>query len=234
MSLEVRGLSVAYQGVRALQGIDLRVAPGEIVALVGSNGAGKTSLLNAVMRLVECDAGSIHVHGQDVREMEPWDVCRLGVGYAPEGRRLFTGLTVRENIICGALHISKRARAEGVDYVLGIFPELKDRLAQPVETLSGGQQQMVAVARALVDRPPLVLLDELSLGLAPVLASRLLESVSELKAGNVSVLLVEQNVRRALEIASRGYVIVEGQITLQDASSVLLSGMDVEHAFLGL
>lgn len=234
LSLDVRGAALSYQGVRALRGVDVRVGAGEVVALIGSNGAGKTSLLNAVMGLVRLDQGAIAIHGVDLAGLEPWEIRRLGVGYAPEGRRLFTGLTVRENIVCGALHLHRKRREEGVERVLALFPELKDRLHQFVETLSGGQQQMVAVGRALVDSPRLLLLDELSLGLAPVVASRLFDALAQLREGDVSVLLVEQNMRRALEVATRGYVMVEGRIELAGESSALRGDPTVENAYLGL
>lgn len=233
-ALRVEGVAVAYQGVRALRGVSIEVGPGEVVALVGANGAGKTSLLNSIMGLVRPYEGSITVHGVQIAALEPWDIRRLGVGYAPEGRRLFSGLTVRENILCGALHINRRQRDQGLDYVLTLFPELKDRLNQFVETLSGGQQQMVAVSRALVGTPKLLLLDELSLGLAPVVTSRLFQALEELKQGDVAVLLVEQNVRRALEVATRGYVIVEGSIEIAGQSDELLRDTNLEHAYLGL
>jgi branched-chain amino acid transport system ATP-binding protein len=233
-ALRVEGVAVSYQGVRALRGVSIQVGLGEVVALVGANGAGKTSLLNSIMGLVRPDEGSITVQGVQIAGLEPWDIRRLGVGYAPEGRRLFSGLTVRQNIICGALHIDRRRREQGLEYVLTLFPELKDRLGQLVETLSGGQQQMVAVSRALVDIPKLLLLDELSLGLAPVVTSRLFRALEELKQGDVSVLLVEQNVRRALEAATRGYVIVEGSIEFAGESDALLRDTNLEHAYLGL
>lgn len=225
---------MSYHGVRALRRVSLHVGPGEVVALVGANGAGKTSLLNSIMGLVRPDEGSITVQGAQTAGLEPWDIRRLGVGYAPEGRRLFSGLTVRENIVCGALHIDRRHREHGLDYVLTLFPELKERLGQLVETLSGGQQQMVAISRALVDTPKLLLLDEVSLGLAPVLTSRLFRALEELKQGDVSILLVEQNVRRALEVASRGYVIVEGSIKFDGQSDVLLRETNLDQTYLGL
>jgi len=233
-SLDVRGVALSYQGVRALRGVDVSVDVGEVVALIGSNGAGKTSLLNAIMGLVRPEEGSIAVHGVELAGLEPWEIQRLGVGYAPEGRRLFAGLTVRENIACGALHIDRKRREEGLERVLELFPELKDRLGQPVETLSGGQQQMVALGRALVGSPRLLLADEVSLGLAPVVASRLFKALAQLREGDVSVLLVEQNMRRALEVATRGYVMVEGRIQLAGESSALLSDANVEKAYLGL
>lgn len=234
LSLDVRGLALSYHGVRALRNVDVNVEVGEVVALVGSNGAGKTSLLNAIMGLVPPDQGTIAVHGVELANLQSWEIRRLGVGYAPEGRRLFTGLTVRENILCGALHINRKHRAEGLERVLALFPELSDRLHQVVETLSGGQQQMVAVGRALVDSPRLLLLDELSLGLAPVVASRLFKALAQLRDGDVSVLLVEQNMRRALEVASRGYVMVEGRIALSGESATLLNDTNVEKTYLGL
>ncbi len=219
--LEVRGLDVFYGRVRALSGVGLSVARGEMVTIVGPNGAGKTTLLRAIMGLVPARAGTVTVEGRSITGEPTEGIVRLGLGMVPEGRDLFAPLTVRENLVLGAYSRPRRARRAAMtadlDGVLALFGALKARLGTPAGTLSGGEQQMVAIGRALMARPRLLLLDEPSVGLAPLVISVIFRALETLKAEGLTILLVEQNARAAFRIADRGYALSPGGIIAEAA-----------------
>jgi branched-chain amino acid transport system ATP-binding protein len=227
--LEVRRLQVHYRGIRAVKGIDLDVAEGELVCLIGANGAGKSSTLKAICRLIASDSTRLSYLGEDVRRSAVHELPRKGLVMVPEGRGVFPQLTVHENLAMGAY-----ARGGGdpaAQYER--FPRLKERRHQIAGTLSGGEQQMLAIARALMSEPKLLLLDEPSMGLAPQMVTRIFEIVREIAAQGVTILLVEQNALLALELAHRGYVMESGQISLSGSGRELLSNPAVREAYLG-
>ena len=231
--LEVRDLSVSYGGIRALHGVSLRVEEGEIVALLGSNGAGKTTTLRAMSGLVPY-AGSIVFDGHDLRKTSPDQIVRLGLGHAPEGRRVFTRMTVRENLALGAYTVRSNNEIERrLAFVVETFPRLEERLSQSAGTLSGGEQQMLAIGRALMSAPRLLMLDEPSLGLAPIVVQTIFGVIKSLNATGTTVLLVEQNAQQALRIANRGYVLETGQMRFEDTGAALLENPAVAEAYLG-
>ncbi|HYD43493.1 MAG TPA: ABC transporter ATP-binding protein [Anaeromyxobacter sp.] len=233
--LQLRGLEVRYGNVRALHGIDLAVHEGEIVTILGANGAGKSTTLRAVSGLLRPSAGQILYQGSDVRAVPAHALVHKGIAHAPEGRRLFGTLTVQENLTLGAFSRSDRAAvAETEAWVLGLFPALRGREAQLAGTLSGGEQQMLAIARALMARPRLLLLDEPSLGLAPLVVKTIFRTIREInEAHGVTIVLVEQNARAALRLAHRGYVMEVGRIVLEDAAAALAANPRVQKAYLG-
>ena len=234
-SLEVDGLRVSYGGVPAVSKVDLRVAPGEIVALVGGNGMGKSTTLRAIAGLNACDAGHIHFDGAAIDGVPAHRRVPLGLSLVPEGRRLFPRLTVQRNLELGAYTRQDRHEiAESLDRATALFPVLRERRAQLAGTMSGGEQQMLAIARALMARPRFLMLDEPSWGVAPKLVTRILDAIVDINAGGVSILLVEQNVGRALSIANRGYVIQTGRIVLEGAGADLLGDESVKKAYLGM
>ena len=231
--LEVRNLSVRYGGINALDEVDLTVEPGEVVTLLGANGAGKTTLLRAISRIVEPHAGSIHFDGADLTRVGAPQAVALGIAQSPEGRRVLARQTVRDNLLLGAWTRKDDEVAADVDTAFGRFPRLKARADQPAGTLSGGEQQMLAIARALMSRPRLLLLDEPSLGLAPKLVREIFGIVAELHATGVTILLVEQNASLALQQADRGYVLEAGQMTLTGPAAELMADDRVRQAYLG-
>jgi branched-chain amino acid transport system ATP-binding protein len=235
MLLRVENLEVSFGAVRALQGVSLAVAPGEIVALIGSNGAGKTTLLRTISSLVRPAAGAIVFDGGiRLDHLPPHAVVRAGVSHVPEGRQVFGNLTVRENLALGAYQRRDRAgiRAE-MQRVFELFPVLAERLQQPAGTLSGGEQQMLAIGRALMAQPRLLLLDEPSLGLAPQVVQTIFAILREINGRGTTILLVEQNAHMALRIAQRGYVLQTGQMVLEDSGANLLASPEVRSAYLG-
>jgi branched-chain amino acid transport system ATP-binding protein len=233
--LALSGLEVRYGPVVALRGVSLEVRKGEVVALLGANGAGKSTLLNAVAGLMPATAGQIEIDGHGVAGSAPESIVRRGVALAPEGRRVFAGLSVEDNLRLGAAIVTDRdKRAELRSSALELFPVLAARLSQHAGTLSGGEQQMLAIARALMSEPKLLLLDEPSLGLAPIIVGQLFDLIAGLRERGVTILLVEQNVRRSLEIADRGYVLANGSIQTHGDSAELLRSADLENAILGL
>jgi branched-chain amino acid transport system ATP-binding protein len=233
--LEARGLRIAYGDATAVWDASLSVGAGELVAVVGPNGAGKTTLINAVAGILAVRAGTLTLDGRDLTRLPPHAVCGHGVALVPEGRRLFTSMTVEENLEMGAYTPGARARrAETIERVYAIFPLLRERQRQRAGTLSGGQQQMVAIGRALMARPRLLLLDEPSLGLAPSIVDLLFGTIVEIHATGVAVLLVEQNVTRALAIASRAYVLDGGRTVAEGTPADLHARADVRHAYLGV
>jgi branched-chain amino acid transport system ATP-binding protein len=227
--LEVRGLEVHYRGIQAVKGVDLDVADGELVCLIGANGAGKSSTLKAICRLIASDSTRLSYQGGDISRAAVHELPRKGLVMVPEGRGVFPQLTVHENLAMGAY-----ARGGGdpaAQYER--FPRLKERRHQTAGTLSGGEQQMLAIARALMSEPKLLLLDEPSMGLAPQMVARIFEIVREIAAQGVTILLVEQNALLALELAHRGYVMESGQISLSGSGQELLSNPAVREAYLG-
>ena len=232
--LEVTGLRVAYGGINAVKGIDLSVQRGELVTLIGANGAGKTTTLKALAGLLHPAGGAIRYEGADVTGMPAHALVRRGLALVPEGRGVFPRLTIEENLAMGAYARRDKAqvRADG-DRAYGLFPRLAERRRQLAGTLSGGEQQMLAIARALMSRPKLLLLDEPSMGLAPLMVHRIFETVRQVASEGVTLLLVEQNAKVALEISSRGYVMESGNIVLAGAARELLGNAQVRHAYLG-
>jgi branched-chain amino acid transport system ATP-binding protein len=232
--LELEDLAVAYGKRRALDGLHLSVGPGEIVTLLGANGAGKSTTLRAVSGLVRPTRGRIRYKGRDITQAPADTIVAAGVSHVPEGREIFPEFTVHENLLVGA-HTVERARvAERLESVFGLFPVLRDRRAQTAGTLSGGEQQMLAIGRALMTRPRLLLLDEPSLGLAPILAREIFRVIRRINDDGVAVLLVEQNARRALALAARGYVLETGRLVTSGTSAGLTADARVRSAYLGL
>ncbi|HSA91344.1 MAG TPA: ABC transporter ATP-binding protein [Burkholderiales bacterium] len=229
MLLEVKGLEVHYGGIRAVKGIDLEVDEGELVCLIGANGAGKTTTLKAICRLVHSQARTLSYAGKDISRAALHELPRQGLVMVPEGRGVFPRLTVEENLAMGAY---ARGGADP-EKQYATFPRLRERRLQVAGTLSGGEQQMLAIARALMGDPKLLLLDEPSMGLAPMMVARIFEVVAEIAARGVTILLVEQNARLALELAHRGYVMESGAIALSGKSTDLLSDSRVKEAYLG-
>jgi branched-chain amino acid transport system ATP-binding protein len=231
--LEVRGLEVHYGGIRAVKGIDLDVGAGELVCLIGANGAGKSSTLRAICGLLPGRSGQVRYAGEDVARVQTHDLPRRGLVMVPEGRGIFPQLTVAENLAMGAYTRDDAEIAQDAERQYRTFPRLKERHAQVAGTLSGGEQQMLAIARALMARPRLLLLDEPSMGLAPRLVAKIFEIVREIAGRGVTILLVEQNARLALEVAHRGYVMESGTIGLEGEAGALLENPRVREAYLG-
>ena len=232
--LEVRGLKVAYGGIQAVKGIDLSVGQGELVTLIGANGAGKSTTLKALAGLLRPAAGSIHYNGADITARPAFELVRRGLALVPEGRGVFGRLTVEENLAMGAYSRRDPAGiAADRDRVYGLLPRLAERRRQPGGTLSGGEQQMLALGRALMSRPRMLLLDEPSMGLAPLIVQTIFETIRAIAAEGVTLLLVEQNAKLALETCHRGYVMESGLIALADETSRLLVNPQVRQAYLG-
>ena len=229
MLLEVKGLEVRYGGIRAVKGVDLEVDEGELVCLIGANGAGKTTTLKAICRLVHSQSRTISYRGKDISRAAVYELPRQGLVMVPEGRGIFPQLTVEENLAMGAY---ARGSADP-EKQYATFPRLRERRLQIAGTLSGGEQQMLAIARALMSDPKLLLLDEPSMGLAPMMVARIFEIIGEIAARGVTILLVEQNARLALELAHRGYVMESGAIALAGKSTDLLNDGRVKAAYLG-
>jgi branched-chain amino acid transport system ATP-binding protein len=233
--LEVRDLDVSYGAIRALRGVSLSVERGQIVTLIGANGAGKSTTLRALSGLVAPTRGTITLDGQSLIGLHAHEIVRLGLSHAPEGRGIFPNLTVRDNLELGAYTRSDRAGiARDLARQLERFPRLGERIGQMAGTLSGGEQQMLAVARALMARPRLLLLDEPSLGLAPQVVQTIFGIIREINSDGVTILLVEQNARMALSIAHHGYVLETGQIKMSDAAAKLAASDEVRKAYLGV
>jgi branched-chain amino acid transport system ATP-binding protein len=232
--LEVDELVARYGRITALDGVSLTVDEGEIVTLIGANGAGKTTTLRAISGLVRAASGTVRFAGRDVTRLAPNEIVRAGIGHAPEGRRIFPRMTVRENLELGAY--TRRAKpeiAEDLERVLTVFPRLRERYNQKGGTMSGGEQQMLAIARALMSRPRLLLLDEPSLGLSPKLVQTIFEVIRDINRRGTTILLIEQNARQALAVASRGYVLEVGRIAHAGAASELVASEAVRAAYLG-
>jgi branched-chain amino acid transport system ATP-binding protein len=232
--LELKRLQVAYGGIHAVKGIDLTVAQGELVCLIGANGAGKTTTLKGITGLQPVKSGSIHYNGEDITGKPAFQLVRKGLSMVPEGRGVFGALTIEENLAMGAYTRDDRAEIrQDVERVFGLFPRLKERRKQTAGTLSGGEQQMLAMGRALMSRPKLLLLDEPSMGLAPLMVQKVFETVLAVSKEGVTILLIEQNAKLALEVSGRGYVMESGEITLHGEAKQLLSDPKVRAAYLG-
>ena len=231
--LAIQSLEVSFGAVRVLRGISFAVGAGQIVALLGANGAGKTTTLRAVSGLIQVSSGQILLDGEDLAGLPPHVVNRRGVALCPEGRRLFANLTVQENLLLGGYGRPKASRSRDLDWVLATFPRLRERLDQRAGTLSGGEQQMVALGRALMSRPRVLLLDEPSLGLAPLLVGEVFRIIKEINQRGATVLLVEQNARAALDIAHYAYVLENGRLVLEGGGEELLAHPHLQQAYLG-
>ena len=233
--LDLKSIEVRYGAAIALRDVSMHIAPGELVCVVGPNGAGKTTLINTIAGIHSVVSGSIRMDDRDVTHLPPHRFCEAGMAIVPEGRRLFTTMTVRENLELGSYRAgAKPRRKESLERVCAMFPVLRTCLDRPAGSLSGGQQQMVAIARALMARPRLLLLDEPSLGLAPIIVIEMFNIIQRVNAEGVAVLLVEQNVAMALEVATRAYVIEEGRIAAEGTPQELLAQPHIRRAYLGL
>ncbi len=232
--LQVKGLKVAYGGIQAVKGVDFEVREGELVSLIGSNGAGKTTTMKAITGILPINDGDIEYLGKSIRGQGPWDLVKQGLAMVPEGRGVFARMTITENLQMGAYIRNDKAQiVEDIEKVFTIFPRLKERKDQLAGTLSGGEQQMLAMGRALMSRPKVLLLDEPSMGLSPIMVDKIFEVVRDVYAQGVTILLVEQNASRALAIADRGYVMESGVVTMNGDAKAMLSDPRVRAAYLG-
>jgi branched-chain amino acid transport system ATP-binding protein len=232
--LEISGLTSRYGRIPALGGIDLTIAEGELLVLVGGNGAGKTTLLRAISGIQPTSGGTIRFAGADITALAPHRRVQLGISQVPEGRQVFGPLSVADNLLLGGYTRPKREASDDIQKIFEMFPALAERRSQPAGTLSGGQQQMLAIGRALMARPKLLLLDEPSMGLAPMLVKEIFRAIVALKQQGATIFLVEQNAHAALAIADRGYVLETGRIVLQDSGKALLANERVKQAYLGI
>ena len=233
--LEIEDIKVRYSGLPVLQGVSLHVDTGETVSVLGANGAGKSTLLRAVMGAQPAFAGCIRFEGREIQKLRTPDIVNLGIVYVPEEKMLFSPITVEENLLLGAYVLKDETRIRAnLAFVYRLFPRLEERRRQPASTLSGGEQQMVAIGRGLMSNPRILMLDEPSLGLAPVLVDEVLDTVRKLKEEGMTILLVEQNVREALDLADRGYILQTGRIVGEGTGAQLMASDQVKSAFLGL
>jgi branched-chain amino acid transport system ATP-binding protein len=231
--LEVEDIHTFYGSIEALKGVSLTVEEGEVATLIGSNGAGKSTTLRSISGLSPARLGTIRFEGRDITSTAPQEIVGLGIAQAPEGRHCFARMTVRENLDLGAYLRRGPGVREDLDRVFSLFPRLQERERQRAGTMSGGEQQMLAIGRALMARPRLLLLDEPSMGIAPILVQRIYETIGEINRGGVAILLVEQNANYALDISRRGYVLETGRVALADDSASLRSNPEVQRAYLG-
>jgi branched-chain amino acid transport system ATP-binding protein len=233
--LEIKNLTVNYGAISALQSVSLQVQQGDIVTLIGSNGAGKTTTLKTISGLLKPKGGEVFYQGNNISGLPPHEIVKLGISHVPEGRMIFANLTVWENLQMGAyLQKDKVVIQNEADYIFGIFPRLKERQAQIAGTLSGGEQQMLAIGRALMSRPKFLMLDEPSLGIAPILVKTIFEKIVEInRERGITILLVEQNANLALQVSRYGYVLETGRVTLQDKSEALRQNEQVKNSYLG-
>ncbi|MBQ6537158.1 MAG: ABC transporter ATP-binding protein [Firmicutes bacterium] len=233
--LKVSNLVLGYDNVPVVFDVSLEVKEKEVVSIVGSNGAGKTTILRGLSGLIRPMGGSIEFLGQDITKTPAHKLVKMGISHVPEGRQLFGKLTVRENLMMGAYTLKdEAAKKDALDQVYHLFPRLKEREDQAAETFSGGEQQMLAIARGMMSKPKLLMIDEMSLGLAPVLVDRVMDSLKEIRATGITVLIVEQKVKEALELADRGYVLATGRILQEGPSKELLESDVVKKAYLGM
>lgn len=232
--LKIENLNIKYGAIHAVKGIDLEVKQGEIVTLIGANGAGKTSILKALSGLVKASEGTITYEGHSLNKMSAQDIMKLGISHVPEGRRIFSGMSVLENLELGAYQRKdKEGIKQDLESIYQRFPILKDRSKQNAATLSGGEQQMLAMGRAMMSKPKLLLLDEPSMGLAPILVREIFSIIEDIKKQGVTVLLVEQNARMALSIADRAYVLETGKVVMSGTGKELAESEDIQKAYLG-
>jgi branched-chain amino acid transport system ATP-binding protein len=232
--LEVERIDVFYGRIQALRGVSLQVDEGEIVTIIGANGAGKTTTVRAISGLTPAASGTVRVRGEDITRLQAEDVVTKGVGHAPEGRRIFSRMTVRENLELGAYIRRDGAARSDMERVYMLFPRLKERQGQLAGTLSGGEQQMLCIGRALMSRPRILLLDEPSLGLAPIMVDTIFQVIRDINKEGTTILLIEQNALKALGVAARGYVLETGRIVKEGTSKALLESPDVQRAYLGV
>jgi len=231
--LKVSGLKVAYGGIQAVKGVSLEVQQGELVSLIGANGAGKTTTLKAITGLQAPGSGDIEFMGRSIKGQGPWDLVKQGLVMVPEGRGTFTRMTITENLQMGAFVRDDKEIDADIEKVFGIFPRLKERRAQLAGTMSGGEQQMLAMGRALMARPKVLLMDEPSMGLSPIMVDKIFEVVADIHSQGTTILLVEQNASRALALANRGYVMESGEVTMSGDAKALLNDPKVRAAYLG-
>lgn len=232
--LKITSLKVSYGGIQAVKGVDFEVREGELVTLIGSNGAGKTTTMKAITGSLPINDGDIEYRGKSIRGQGPWDLVKQGLAMVPEGRGVFTRMTIMENLLMGAyIRVDKAQVKQDIERVFGIFPRLRERKDQLAGTLSGGEQQMLAIGRALISRPKVLLLDEPSMGLSPILVDTIFDVIRDVYAQGVTILLVEQNASRALAIANRGYVMESGLITMSGQGQAMLKDPKVRAAYLG-
>lgn len=233
--LQLENLEVYYGSIRALNGINLRVDMGEVVTMIGANGAGKSTMIRTISGLIRPKSGKVLFEGEDITSVPPHQLVEMGICQSPEGRRIFANMTVRENLELGGYvhHRNKRQIREDYDRVLSLFPRIKDRLNQSAGTLSGGEQQMLAIGRALMSKPRLLMLDEPSLGLAPIMVRQIFDILQDINQQGVTILLVEQNAWQALRIAKRGYVLETGSVVMENDTQSLLADEGVKNAYLG-
>jgi branched-chain amino acid transport system ATP-binding protein len=231
--LEVEDIHTRYGSIEALKGVSLRVDEGEVVTLIGANGAGKSTTLRSISGLTPASAGTIRFAGQDTTRLPAHEVVGLGIALSPEGRHCFARMTVRENLDLGAFRRRGPEVGEDLERVYSLFPRLKERERQRAGTMSGGEQQMLAIGRALMARPRLLMLDEPSMGIAPILVQRIYQTIAEINRSGVAILLVEQNANYALDLAQRGYVLETGNVVLADDSGKLRANPEVQRAYLG-
>lgn len=233
--LQVEDIKVRYSGLPVLQGVSVKVGPGEIVCVIGANGAGKSTLLRAIMGSQRVFEGRVIFMGREIHKLRTEKIVQMGIIYVPEEKMLFRPLSVEENLALGAYTIKEKQKIqENLEFVYSLFPSLKERRSQAASTLSGGEQQMVAIGRGLMSRPQILMLDEPSLGLAPILVDEVLDTVRRLKEEGITILLVEQNVREALDLADRGYVLRTGRVVAEGAGEELLESDMFRTAFLGI
>ena len=233
--LQVNEVDVFYGGIQALWGVSLHVRSGEIVALIGANGSGKSTLLDAISGLIRPAGGSIEFEGESINRLDPYKIVSLGISQIPEGRRVFPELSVRDNLLLGAYNRTARSRREeNLEMVHELFPVLKERKKQTAKTLSGGQQQMLALGRGLMSSPKLMLIDEMSLGLAPIVINEVYKALREMRERGITILFVEQNVRRSLDEADRAYIMEAGHIVLAGKSEDLCEEEEVKKAYFGI
>jgi branched-chain amino acid transport system ATP-binding protein len=232
--LEVKDLHVSYGNIQALRGVSFTISPGETVAIIGNNGAGKTTTVKTISGLLKPRSGEIRFMGERIDSLRPDQIVRLGISHSPEGRKVFPAMTVRENLLMGAYsRSSKKEISQSLDYVLELFPRLKERYSQYSATLSGGEQQMLAIGRALMTDPKLLILDEPSLGLAPLLIRQIFDLIRVIQEKGIMILLIEQNARQALKVAHRGIVLETGKVSYQDEARSMLQSDRVRKAYLG-
>lgn len=232
--LRLENIDVYYGQSQALDDISISISEGEFVTIIGANGAGKTTIMKCIMGLHRPNNGRIYFRDKDITDLKPWERAALGIGYIPEGRRVFPELTVEENLKMGGYILSDKKRLEeNLERCFKLFPRLKERRNQAARTMSGGEQQMLANARALMSSPKLLLIDEISMGLMPILVNHSLDTIKKLHKEGITVLLVEQNASKALKVADRGYVLETGRITLQDTSDNLRNNDEIIKAYLG-
>ncbi|MDQ8032557.1 branched-chain amino acid ABC transporter ATP-binding protein [Bordetella genomosp. 1] len=231
--LKLENIHTYYGAIQALDGVSVEVNQGEIVTLIGANGAGKTTLLMTACGNPRARSGTITFEGRDITQAETHDIMRSGIAISPEGRRVFKDLTVAENLMMGGFFSKREQIQEGLEHVYKLFPRLKERAAQRAGTMSGGEQQMLAIGRALMTRPRLLLLDEPTLGLAPLIIAQIFDIIRTIREEGVTVFLVEQNANKALQVADRGYVLENGRVVLEDTGANLLINDEVRRAYLG-